>query len=456
MELHLKDHYQWVVLGDHPGALMSAALMSAAGFSVVVLPLSPSSLATVSDTQQFIDHESNFLLGLDQVGGQAGFLQMLFRRLGWKDLEFEKVFVDDQVLPEIVTPNYRFGIRKEDAALKREIVRELGESAAEESGLVEALKLTEKLGIPFWRDLPLLLLEQSESKRPGKRQFKVQRAIDRFRLELQKQMHQLPKTSRRWFQNRPLQSSQSFEELLQGLHYSVTSSLEDQPNAVDLIQLMALTRTGGGLKGGMTAFRDLLFQQAKRLGASVPKEIQCQRIFIESGRLVGVQVTHKGKMISVEGGILGCSINHAKEFFYFSGEQKRHRLKEPPKPLGWKFSIALTVHEKAIPEGMRSRLIWKEQGAPFIEVEVGDPNAYEFGDPSHRFLFLRTILPYSSESIEPEYQRNVAIRMFRQLREVIPFLDFHVVQVFPDFREAVQCDHLVFHSCAQSAVLGKG
>ena len=39
--MKVADHYDWVVLGDSPGALLSAGLAARLGYSVLVLPLAP-------------------------------------------------------------------------------------------------------------------------------------------------------------------------------------------------------------------------------------------------------------------------------------------------------------------------------------------------------------------------------------------------------------------------------
>jgi hypothetical protein len=85
---------------------------------------------------------------------------------------------------------------------------------------------------------------------------------------------------------------------------------------------------------------------------------------------------------------------------------------------------------------MLSRTVWKEGHAPVLDIELADPRSYGLLEPENRIIFLRTLLPYDEVTLSIRYQRMVAARMFRQLSELIPFIENHVVRIFPDFRSA--------------------
>jgi hypothetical protein len=173
---------------------------------------------------------------------------------------------------------------------------------------------------------------------------------------------------------------------------------------------------------------------AKRLGVHVPAKTECRRIFIEKGRFAGVQITNRGSMISATAGILGCSLRYAQAKANYTGTTWFWKKKTPPQPKGWRFTLALTVHKEAIPPGMLSRWVWQEAGAPVLEVECVNPEDYQQTSSDQRILYIRTLMPYSAESLKPEFQRLVAARMFRQLMEVLPFIEFHLTRIYPDFR----------------------
>jgi hypothetical protein len=47
-------------------------------------------------------------------------------------------------------------------------------------------------------------------------------------------------------------------------------------------------------------------------------------------------------------------------------------------------------------------------------------------------------MPFTQESLSADYQRLVAARMLRQANELLPFLEFHVTRIYPDFRMATE------------------
>jgi hypothetical protein len=184
----------------------------------------------------------------------------------------------------------------------------------------------------------------------------------------------------------------------------------------------------------MTAYREFLLQLAHRQGVHIPVKTDCRRIFVESGRFVGVQVASRSNMVTARGGVLGAALSRAYQRTIFSGRNWFLGKKKSLQPSGWKFTIALTVHQEVIPNGIMSRSVWKEKGAPVLEVEVVDPESYTTAKSDRRLIYLRTILSYTQESLRLEYQRLIAGRMVRQLMEIMPFLEFHVTQIYPDFR----------------------
>ena len=59
--MKLREQSDWLVLGDHPGALLSASLAARLGLSVLVLPFGPAARLFVSASGQHFDPEPNYL-----------------------------------------------------------------------------------------------------------------------------------------------------------------------------------------------------------------------------------------------------------------------------------------------------------------------------------------------------------------------------------------------------------
>jgi len=433
--MRLREHYDWVVLGDHPGALLSASLAARLGLSVLVLPLSPSLGLTLSKSGQYLDPESNLMMGLGSGEKVNGLLWDCLHKLGILPFE-EQLILDKETMPQVVTPSSRL-VFGQGETLQAELVREFGKDSARALGLVPAVKYAGPEYLGYWAGLPkrLTLTSNSASKsRDGS-------SLNDIRKKLSRNPHFGDGPTRTWVSSKKTVSDLARElgrseltEVCSGIWYSVTGGAQEDPTLPDMLHVLSQAHATATFKGGMTAYREFLTNLARRLGVQVPLKSDCRRIFIENGRFVGVQISSRGNMIGASAGILGCSIKKALPRTTFSGRNWFHRFKKPPQPMGWKFTIALTVHAEAIPPGMRTRLIWKEKNAPALELEYVHPSDFGVKAPEQRIVFLRTVLPFTEESLTPHYQQLIAGRMMRQLTEVMPFVDFHVVRIFPDFR----------------------
>jgi hypothetical protein len=436
--MKLREQYDWVVLGDHPGALLSACLTARLGLATLILRLGSSRTSGVSASGQCLDPESAFVLGLGKAGKANGVVADSLGRLGLQPTEESRIDATAELL-QIVTPSRRLLFSAEDDAWGRELRREFGEQVAARSGLPGALVAGELPISNYWRTLPdryRLQEGKPSERRPTLRVEDVRKQMGasfRGRSELERMWL---RTDARVGQLVARSGDASWSEVLPGLWYGAAahSAEGEDPLLWELLQLMSVARTGAAFRGGMTAFRELLLRMAKRLGAHAPDGIECQRIFVENGRFGGIQAAGSGHMIGARGAALGCGLRNAAKVLSVTGRQWPRRLKAEPTPAGWRFTLALTVHAEAIPPGMGSRLVWQERGAPALELEVADPADYGVAEPAHRLIFLRTALPFRPETLQPESLRVAAARMLRQLAALVPFLEFHVARVYPDFR----------------------
>ena len=441
----LRDQYDWIVIGDHPGALLSGALAARLGLSVLILPTvalsgGTSTLVSVSRSGQCRDPESNTLMGvipprLSSVGG--GLLGLCLEHLGLLPPEAERLSVDE-ALPQVVTPSTRFSLHADTESLGAEYDREFGTKAS--GGWLTAREHAAPIIREFWLNYPELLTFDPAKKTKGLRNA---RSLEALVASLSK-LKSAPRDEAGWY-SPTLKSSDlartlsrsgtdDLPEIAAGLYCGVTGISDPDPRALDFLHAIASNAATGRFRGGLTAYRELLFRMAKRLGANIPEAAECRRVFVEGGRLVGVQASHHGNMIAATGAAVGCSIEHLHKITTVGRRSLLKRLKPALTPTGWSFTLALTVHEEAIPPGVSSRTIWKERAAPALEIEIVNPSDYGQAERGSRFLFIRTLLPFTAESLQPSYQRLAAARMFRQVTELLPFLEFHVKRAYPDFR----------------------
>lgn len=420
-DIQLRDQYDWAVLGDDLGALLSAGLAARLGLSVLILPVGSAGASQglrISRSGQCVDLESNFVPGLGRMGAQSGLVAECLNVLG--ALPSELQLLRDSGHPQVVTPEARVALLSDLEGFRAELLRELGPGGEKQVGWSEVLAQASEEIFKHWRELPeRLTLREGAPKKD--RVSAVSPAS--FRKSL----------SRRY---KGESLAAPADAVASGLLFGATSFPREAPERGEFLHALALGRIGASVQGGQSALRDLLLRIARRNGADAPLKTECKRVFVEKGRLTGVQTSQHGKVIQVNGAALGCGVERAAELLSESGKAWFKRLKSPPAPAGWKFTIALTVHEEAIAHGAGQRLIWKEAGAPAIEIETVAPSDYGLREQGKKLVFLRTLMPYSQESLGAGYQSQVAARMVRKATELFPFLEFHILRIFPDFREA--------------------
>lgn len=432
----LRDQYDWIVVGESPGALLSASLVARQGISVLVLQGAPGAKPCVSKSGQYFDPETNYVLGLGRLERANGLVSECVSRLGALPSEVERVRRDTSG-PEILTPRTRTAFATDDEELERNLTREFGLDAVDSLALVRAVSAGESATLQFWRRLPERLTLVQGKPTGGDEPRSWPEVLRRIRRE----SGAAAGGGRQWLDGRSRLSEADWKgdpelhSFLRGVWYALAGSDAACPRWSDLVRALALGRTGASFRGGITALRDFLCRLAERQGAHVPRRAECRRIFVDRARFVGVQVANRGNVIAGRGAVLGCALDHSREFMTWSRGVRPPKLKRSPRPQGWKYSLSLTVATEAIPQGMPSRAVWAEAGAPLLEVEVARPADFGIIEHDRRIVFLRTVLPFRQETLGPGFLRMQSARMVRQLMEIFPFLELHVGRIYPDFRE---------------------
>jgi phytoene dehydrogenase-like protein len=405
--MKLSHNYDWIVLGDHPGALLSANMVIRLGLSVLIVPKCSTQKVIFSESGQCLDPESNFILGL----GEQGLLHEILRKASALPGEGELGTLEGYA--QVLTPRHRFSVSDSVETSTRELQREFSEGSEDreliEQGISSAAEVLE-----YWRRFPSRYnLDLTQRKTPKK----VSASWDDLLKALRSKKNPLPKS-----------------DLLSALTYGFSGQAFENATRTEWIHILALGQSGASFKGGMTAYRRMLLNVAKQQGATVLENVECRRIFVSNRRFMGVQLSSSGNMIAGAGCILGSTFNEFSERIAVGKSNWLRPKSSAAKPSGWRFTLALTVHDEAIIPGMSRRMIWKEENAPIVEIETADPSEYGARDTDHKLIFLRTVLPYSQESLAIAYQRTIASRMFRLATEIIPFLEDHVTRIYPDFR----------------------
>ncbi|MEK7689719.1 MAG: hypothetical protein AAB425_01730, partial [Bdellovibrionota bacterium] len=444
--MKLRSDYDWVVLGDHPGAILGGAMAARLGHSVLILPFKREDTVRRTSRGKIIDLESNYLLGLTGSGKSSGVAVECMRFLysGKPHWPLPDASPIEGCISHVATPKARIKLLNEGMVLGNEVCRELGPagegSALDWKGISQASEHAEAQVHLHWRKLPERLVTGR-----SKRRF-VSQLLSQDRLE-KKVARRLGQESspdvRSWSASGGSQQSvdlrfsggRAEKEVLDGIWHSLTGALPVVYSPVSLLHMLILSGTGARVRGGISAYRNYLFEVARAWGAHVlfDSKVKCQAVFVENGALRGIQLQSQGKMISTGSMLLGSSLAAVRRHLSSTGRDAVWKI--PTSPQGWVFSVSLAVDWRGVPPGAGNRVIWSEEGASPIEIEVAESSEYDLVDKQLRLVHLRTILPFTQESLVTKNLRLTAARMVRLYSELFPFSMEHLKWIFPDFRE---------------------
>jgi len=426
MTLEFRSHYDWLVLGDHPAGLFSLALLSSMGKSCLWLPLDEKPLGSFySKSGQCFDPESSYQLGISNSSRYPGVLSQTLSDLNYS---FEKRFHPDGAL-QVLTNRLRIDCDLNTLEFLKVLEQELGEEGLSQLELASAIEQVEPFIHSFWKSYPEKFLAQKHKPKSSIKLYE-----DAFFSEFYSSKNGI----KSWASNKNKVShlnddlKGSYGDFLTGVFNGVTQLHDQDPRLFELLHLLCLSKTGGILRGGMTRFRAFLKQVAIDHGATILDQASCRRVFVDHQKLIGVQVAGLGKMISVNHGLLSGPIQKLIDLFHFSGKSDLSLVKKPLKPQGVKLTLALTVKTHGVSPGVKRRLIWKEKNAPAIEFEFADPIDYYYKQKGLKFLFIRSVVPFSHHSLNRESQRVFLLRMLKKTQDIFPFIGNHIVRIFPN------------------------
>lgn len=447
----IQERYDLVVLGDHPGALLSGTLAAKLGLSVLFLPVAFESpmQKKISFSGQILDPEPNFMIGLSGADGREGLLFDCLNALNLNSEDLRQI-QELESLSQVLTPNFRIAFGSNTEKLQLELERELPFDFLENLSLIESLYHAQAPLISFWKNFPRRLTLPLDKSKPKTSEIsKLQELRAKlFKSTDSKQANLLP-----WFSVQDLRGACSsiekqFYEFTQGLWRSLLG--QDNPKILffDFLHALGIGRTGAGFRGGMTEFRVFLLEQSKKWGADVSRDMSVSSIIIKQGLFNGIRLAQPAncEVVFAKALVLGCGLDSLRNNLQDEKKGILHirGLKRSPMPCAWRFTVALSVPVSAIPPGATTRMIWQEEGAPPLEIELGMPKDYGIQDSETVYLFLRSFLPFSKKSLDRSYQRVSAARMVRQATQIVPFLEDQWLQICPDFRK-VECNTFEFY-----------
>ncbi len=447
-QTRLTESYDWIVLGDSLPALLSAALVARMGLSVLLVGDGSEKKWKISSNGQVIDPEPNIAFGIGCPDRHLGLAGKCLQALRMPESDWSSLIVESPIF-QAVTPSIRSEFHACTESTLLSVVRESGGQESVVRGLIEAIQAGTEPLFKFWGALPdrltLPVQEASSdsgaslSEKPVKRPSSSVTSEAQFRREFLRDLPRDPLVHA-WGESsaelRMLGASESEREWIDAWFAgALGSESPEQLAPFDVLQALALAVDGVRFRGGVSAFRASLIRMLTRLGAHiVDAPVSVNRLFVEEGKVLGIQLTGAENIRNVTRarGMIS-SIHPAKVKAWIDGADSP-RSNEGLGTEALRVTLALTVSSHAIPVGMARRVLWKESGAPTLELERAVPAEYGFPLEGREYLFIRACFPVEAEEWSVERWRTVCERMVRQAAEVMPFLEQHVEKVFPDFR----------------------
>lgn len=451
ISFRLRESYDWAVIGESPGALLSAAMAAKMGFSTIVVPLANRASLFRSSTGQVVDPESGLLTGaqvkldpkssLPEAPSGKNFQGLLGRCL--ESLELTPAELSRlEWLPfsfRVETPEGRFAFGGAERLLEREIAREFGDDRFLNRFAEQALD-AQKNGKRFWESFPdyLSWKETEFSRKKGPRI--LNRALSGSDLKISDDLFPSQSESKL----KLLPSNEEFPTELQTMREVLRATLQGANQGARLED--ALPFLAHGLyssatmfrsKGGLESFRQLMIDIAKRWGAHFLGQNECKRIFIESGKFVGFQASQVSSMISARAGAIDLPLHKIEASLEVSGKTKIPE-KKIVEPSGWIYTLSMTILKSHLPTGLGSKWVWSEESAPTISFESVDPIEYGLTESDHRILFIRVLVPWESAALNPASLRRLSAGLYEKTMSWIPDLDRGLVRIYPDFRTGTE------------------
>jgi|GEM_PF-2344937 len=438
----LRDHYDWVVVGDDPGALLSGCLAAKQGLSVLLLKTASETGAIVARNKQIFDSEPNWTSGLGVGPHGDGLLRHCLGQLGVQPVEWAAVRKEAADF-QILTPQGRFRLGKTHLDFVHELQRELGSYSLKKAPWLSLFESSEQLLSSFWLGHPdrltFKLKDESPSARSTQRaeRGKAQKPSLEHHLRTMGSSPDLLKImasvreEASYFQASGL-GLQDYEDAARSLLWGVLGTEVSWIHPEEVLKALAVARTSAAFQGGRTALKRLLTRVALRLGAHLPQGRHCKRIFADRGRLTGVQLSQSGNVIGVTGLGLGISLDEASTLLS-EEDRVRSALRNAEPVKGWLFTISVSLAGSSLPPGFSERMIWSSRNSPCLSLEIALPQDFGSEPSEQRIVFIRSELPFKEETLDPGYMRLMAARMVEQVNQISPGFSGRIVQSFPDY-----------------------
>jgi phytoene dehydrogenase-like protein len=400
--------YDVVVLGADLAPLTASALLAKRGFRVLVLCQSCPSPTYRLGAFTLPRRAFHYVLGQTPVS------RRVFLELGLHQTVRRFTQPVDPAF-QVALPGHRFDVTNDDARLAAEIEREFPEVKRPIDDFHKRVaRVGEQLDTLLDRDLvfpPDTFLERQ-------RVLRARRAIDLPRdWEEQDVLGEFPDAH-------PFRAVANLPARFEG-------EIDPEQHApLRLMRVYGNCRRGAlRLEGGLPALRELLIQKVRAHSGLVHEDDRADEVLVHRNQVTGVRTFGGGEEIACSFVVAGVDV--AQLLRLLPDRHVFERLFErvgEPLLRHYRYTLNVVVRARGLPAGM-ARDVYvvraKQPSSVASEVYVRS----EPLDAAHTLISVEALLPSRRVEDEEGFVGGVRADLLRALRELVPFLDDHLVLV---------------------------
>lgn len=409
-------HYDVIVAGLGPGALLAGALLAKRGLRVLALDQSPPE-AVRQGPWAFPSHD-HLLSGFDDPLLLASALDELTVHPGRRRAIRRSGI-------QVLLPRLRAEIAPEPQELEREVVRELGEESEAVLHLMDALREEAGRLALAWQQRRSTLPSPSLFQRVGRR-FGRERALFDGGLGTLGQLLDQSGLSphARVFITAPLTA------------FGHVVDPENLPVPVAAHLLLSARAGAYRAQGTREPLKDLLLHRLMELHGERSESDHIAEIHFSWGKATEVVLAGHDRAYECDHVLWGASYDALVETLPESLQGRYTSPMADLQPEYGRFCVHLAVHGRGIPEGMADHLVSVlDPEAPLLDgnlmqVSVSPSGDERWAPAAQRAMTLSTPVRLTDDADTPAAQAELAQRLLAHLRTFAPFVDDHLVGVW--------------------------
>ncbi|MET0390616.1 MAG: FAD-dependent oxidoreductase [Polyangiales bacterium] len=401
-------YYDVVVLGADLAPLTCAALLAKRGFRVLVLGQDEPAPTYQVGPFKLPQRPSQLAFGQTPVS------QRVIVELGLGPTLRRPADASEPAF-QVAVPGHRFDVPQSDAELARCLEREFPEVRRPIEELHERVRqVMESLDTLFASELvlpPETFLERQRFARArrGLRGARLPEEID------------------------------ALAEFPEGHRFRQVAALParfegdidaSQPSMLRMLRLYGNCRRGSlALPGGLPALRELFLQKILAHSGQLRTDERAEEVLIQRGEAVGVRLMHSGDEIACGFVVVGVDVAALPPWLPDRTllEGLFERVGEPM-VRHYRYTLNVVVRRAGMPAGLGTHLYFVSERSSTLRSQELHVSSAPL-DAEHSLICAQALLPARKVEDDPTFMQGVRADCLDALRELLPFLEQHLVLV---------------------------